>query len=127
MVRLAEIYAESQRVRDAVVEAQQALKLEPDNVDAHRLLARIYVQSLGDIDSGDVQQANVDKAVTEFQAILKTVPDDEASALWLARLYRFQGKQREAEQILRDLLSRDPDLGQALEQLSQILIDEGRS
>src|ERR1700722_2001290 len=62
MVRLAEIYAESQRVRDAVLEAQQALKQEPDNIDAHRLLARIYVQSVGDLDSGDVQLANVGKA-----------------------------------------------------------------
>ena len=127
MVRLAEIYAESQRVRDAVLEAQQALKQEPDNIDAHRLLARIYVQSVGDLDSGDVQLANVGKAVTEFQAILKIAPDDETSALWLARLYRFQNKQTDAEKLLRELLNRDPDLGQALEQLSQILIDEGRS
>ena len=95
MVRLAEIYAESQRVRDAVLEAQQALTQEPDNVDAHRLLARIYVQSLGDIDSGDVQQANVDKAVTEFQAILKAgCPDsDEELPLSVAPrgFYRFAG------------------------------------
>ena len=127
MVRLAEIYAESQHVRDAVLEAQQALTQDPDNVDAHRLLARIYVQSLGDIDSGDVQQANVGKAVTEFQAILKSDPEDETSALWLARLYRFQNKQTEAEKLLRELLARDPDEGQALEQLSQILIDSGKT
>ena len=126
MVRLAEVYAESQKVRDAVLEAQQALTQEPENVDAHRLLARIYVQSLGDNDLGDAQQVNVGKAVAEFQAILKAVPDDESSALWLARLYRFQGKQSEPEAMLRGLLSRDPDLGQALEQLSQILIDEGK-
>ena len=96
-----------------MLEAQQALAQEPQNVDAHRLLARIYVQSLGDIDSGDVQQANVGKAVAEFQAILKVEPEDESSALWLARLYRFQNKQGDAEKILRDLLNRDPDLGQA--------------
>lgn len=127
MARLAEIYAESQRIRDAVLEAQAALKADPDNVDAHRLLARIYVQTLGDINGGDVQQANVGKAVAEFQAILKVVPDDVTSTLWLARLYRFQNKQAEAEKMLRDLLHRDPDEGQALEQLSQILIDEGRT
>jgi len=127
MARLAEIYAESQRIRDAVSEAQLALKADPDNVDAHRLLARIYVQTLGDINGGDVQQASVGKAVAEFQAILKVVPDDVTSTLWLARLYRFQNKQPEAEKMLRDLLHRDPDEGQALEQLSQILIDEGRS
>jgi len=39
--RLAEIYAKSQHIRDAVIQAQNALKIDPDNVDAHRLLARI--------------------------------------------------------------------------------------
>jgi len=41
--RLSEIYAESRHTRDAVIEAQEVLKANPDNVDAHRLLARIYV------------------------------------------------------------------------------------
>ena len=76
MERLAEIYAKSQRIRDAVAEAQQALKTDPDNVDAHRLLARIYVRNLGDMTAGDVQQENLGKAVEQFQAILKIEPDD---------------------------------------------------
>src|SRR5271165_221098 len=37
--RLAEIYAKSQHIRDAVVQAQEALQVDPKNVDAHRLLA----------------------------------------------------------------------------------------
>src|SRR6185437_120422 len=41
--RLAEIHAKSGHVREATEEAQAALKIDPDNVDAHRLLARIYV------------------------------------------------------------------------------------
>ena len=48
MERLAEIYAKSQRIREAVAQAQEALKTDPDNLDAHRLLARIYVRTLGD-------------------------------------------------------------------------------
>ena len=51
--RLAEIYAKSQHIHDAVVQAQAALKIDPDNVDAHRLLARIYVHTLGDVNAGD--------------------------------------------------------------------------
>ena len=34
-----------QHIRDAVAQAEEALKIDPDNVDAHRLLARIYVRT----------------------------------------------------------------------------------
>ena len=125
--RLAEIYAKSQHIREAVAEAQQVLKIDPNNVDAHRLLARIYVRTLGDMNAGDVQQENLDKAVEQFQAILKLQPDDTYSALWLARLYRFENQHDDAEKVLRGILQHDPDNGQALEQLSQLLVDEGRS
>jgi tetratricopeptide (TPR) repeat protein len=125
--RLAEIYAKSQHIRDAVVQAQEALKLDPNNVDAHRLLARIYVRTLGDLDAGEVQKENLSKAIEQFQFILKLDPRDTYSALWLARLYRFQNQHDDAEKVLRGILKVDPDNNPALEQLSQLLIDEGRS
>ncbi len=125
--RLAEIYAKSQHIRDAVIQAQEALKIDPDNVDAHRLLARIYVRTLGDMSAGEVQQENLTKAVDQFQAILKIEPNDTYSLLWLARLYRFQNQHGEAEKVLQRILAHDADNGPALEQLSQLLIDQGRS
>jgi len=125
--RLAEIYAKSQHIRDAVIQAQNALKIDPDNVDAHRLLARIYVRTLGDMSAGEVQQENLAKAVEQFQAILRIEPNDTYSLLWLARLYRFQNQHAEAEKVLRRILAHDSDNGPALEQLSQLLIDQGRS
>lgn len=125
--RLAEIYAKSQHIRDAVLNAQAALKLDPANVDAHRLLARIYVHTLGDVSSGDVQTQNMEKAAEQFEAILKIDPTDLNSSLWLARLYRFQNRHDEAEKVLRAALVHDPDSQPALEQLSQLLVDENRS
>jgi tetratricopeptide (TPR) repeat protein len=125
--RLAEIYAKSQRIHDAVVQAQEALKIDPDDADAHRLLARIYVRTLGDMTAGEVQQENLAKAVEQFQAILKTEPNDTYTLLWLARLYRFQNQHGEAEKALRQILAHEPENGPALEQLSQLLIDQGRS
>jgi tetratricopeptide (TPR) repeat protein len=127
MEHLAEIYAKSQRIHDAVIEAQASLKIDPDNVDAHKLLARIYVRTLGDVNAGDVQRENLGKAIEQFQDILKLEPDDLYSALWLARLYRFENQHADAEKVLRGILQRDADNGPALEQLSQILMDEGRS
>lgn len=125
--RLAEIEAKSQHIRDGVAHAQEALKLYPDNIDAHRLLARIYIRTLGDMGAGEVQKESLDKAIEQFEAILKLQPDDAYSALWLARLYRFENQHDASEKVLRGLLQREPDNGQALEQLSQLLIDEGRS
>jgi tetratricopeptide (TPR) repeat protein len=127
MERLAEIYAKSQRTREAVQEATEALKANPDNLAAHRLLARIYVRTLGDMSPGELQKENLEKAAEQFHAILKLDPKDTSSALWLARLYRFENRHPEAEKILRGILDRDADNGPALEQLSQLLIDEGRS
>jgi tetratricopeptide (TPR) repeat protein len=127
MERLAEIYAKSQRTREAIQQAQDALKLDPDNLAAHRLLARIYVRTLGDMSPGELQKENLEKAAEQFHAILRLDPRDTSSALWLARLYRFENQHAEAEKVLRGILERDADNGQALELLSQLLIDEGRS
>ncbi len=127
MERLAEIYAKSQRVREAENQAQNVLKLDPNDVNAHRLLAQIYVHQLGDMSAGDVQKETLAKAVEQFQAILKIQPDDTYSALWLARLYRFQNKHEEAEKVLRATVDLNPGSSAALEQLSQLLVDEGRS
>jgi tetratricopeptide (TPR) repeat protein len=127
MERLAEIYAKSQHIRDAVLEAKAVLKLDPDDVAAHRLLARIYVRTLGDMEAGAVQQENLTKAIEQFQAVLKSDPGDLSSALWLARLYRFENQHAEAEKVLRGALRHDPESSPALEQLSQLLMDGGRS
>ena len=49
---LAELYAKTGRIRDAVIEAQDILKRDPNNLEAHKLLGRIYLRSLGDMQSG---------------------------------------------------------------------------
>jgi tetratricopeptide (TPR) repeat protein len=127
MERLAEVEAASQRIRDAVTQAQDVLKIAPDNLDAHRLLARIYVRTLGDITDSAAQASQVQKATNEWQAILRIAPDDPEAGLWLSRLYRAQNRPDDAEKVLRNVLQKSPDDGDALEQLSQLLIDEGRS
>ena len=50
--RLAETYAKSQRTPEAIAEAQQAIKADPDNPGPHRLLARIYVRNLSEVNAG---------------------------------------------------------------------------
>src|ERR1700688_1147491 len=46
---LAELYVKTGRIRDAVLEAQDIIKRDPGNLEAHKLLGRIYLRSPGDM------------------------------------------------------------------------------
>lgn len=124
--RLAEVYAVAQRTDDAIHEAQAALQQDPDNLAAHRLLARIYIHELGDTNATGAQAETIAQAVEQLQAVQRLDPSDTQSQLWLAHLYRFQNKPAQAEKVLQAILSHASDNEGALEQLSQLYLDEGR-
>jgi tetratricopeptide (TPR) repeat protein len=124
---LAEIYYQSQRIRDAVTEAQSILSKDPDNLPARRLLARIYVRTLGDLSDTSGQHDTLVHATEQYREIFRLDPADTDAVLWLARLYRLQNEQDKAEGILRDLLAREPANENGVEQLTQLLLDEGKS
>ena len=89
---LAEIYYQSQRIRDAVTEANSILARDPDNLPARRLLARIYVRTLGDLTNTSGQRDTLAHASDQYREILRLDPTDTDAALWLARLYRLQNE-----------------------------------
>jgi tetratricopeptide (TPR) repeat protein len=126
--RLAEMYWKAQRVRDAVSEAQEILKRDPNDVQTRRLLARIYLRSLGDLNANGAGQSEVSsRAIEQYKEIYRLDPMDTESALWLARLYRLRNEHDKAEGVLRGILKTDPDNEAAIEQLTQLLLDEGKS
>ena len=125
--QLAEIYFQSQHIRDAVTEAQSLIQKDPNNLSARRLLARIYVRSLGDFNETAGQSDTVKNALEQYREILRLDPDDSDAALWLARLYHTQNDSVNSEAVLRQLLMREPDNENAVEQLTQLLLDEGKS
>src|SRR5271169_3726375 len=68
--RLAEMYWKAQRVHDAVTEANEILKRDPNDLATHRLLGRIFLRSLGDINSNTGAQSEmVAKAIAEFSEV----------------------------------------------------------
>src|SRR5882672_2360564 len=125
--RLAEMYWKAQRIRDAVTEAQEILKRDPDNVQSRRLLGRIYLRSLGDVSATNGQPETVNRAIEQYREINRLDPSDTESALWLARLYRLKNEHDKAEQVLRGILKTDPENEPAVEQLTQLLMDQGKS
>jgi tetratricopeptide (TPR) repeat protein len=127
--RLAEMYWKAQRIHDAVVEATEILKRDPNDLPTHHLLARIYLRSLGDINNtgSAAQMETVGKALAEYREVHRLDPTDQEASLWLARLYRLHNEPEKAEQVLRTLLNEDPDSDQTLELLTQLLLDENKA
>ncbi len=124
---LAEIYFQSQHIPNAVQEAQSVIGKDPDNLPARRLLARIYVRMLGDMSDLSGQRDTLARAAEQYREIMRLDPADTDASLWLARLYRLQNDHDKAEVVLRTLLAREPENENAVEQLTQLLLDEGKS
>jgi tetratricopeptide (TPR) repeat protein len=125
--RLAEMYWKAQRVREAVTEATQILKNNPDDLPTHRLLALVYLRSLGDLNGPNVQGEAIDKAIQEYSEVHRLDPTDQESTIWLARLYRLHNETDKAEAVLRGLLKDDPENDAGVEQLTQLLLDESKA
>jgi tetratricopeptide (TPR) repeat protein len=125
--RLAEMYWKAQRVREAEVEAQALLKRNPDDAQTRRLLGHIYLRSLGNPGETTGQSETVNRAVEQFKEVVRLDANDVESALWLARLYRLQNQHERAEEVLRGILKNDAENEASLEQLTQLLLDEGKS
>jgi len=125
--RLAEMYWKAQRVREAVSEANEVLKRDPNDLATHRLLGRIYLRSLGDINGSSVQTEMVGKAIAEYAEVHRLDPSDQEASLWLARLFRLHNEPDKAEQVLQGMLKDDPGNEAAVEQLTQLLLDENKT
>ena len=120
---LAEMYFLSHRTRDAVTQAEAIIRRNPDDLSARRLLARIYIRSLGDLNNTSDQQETVTAAIGQLREIVRLDPVDNESALWLSRLLRLANQDDQSEQVLRSVLARDPEEKGAADQLSQLLLD----
>jgi len=125
--RLAEMYWKTQRIKEAVQESSEILKRDPNSLAARRLLARIYLRSLGDLNAAAGQTETLERAAEQYREILRLDPTDTESGLWLARLYRLQNKNEKAEEVLRALLRNETGEEAVAEQLSQLLLDEGKT
>jgi len=125
--RLAEMYWKTQRDHEAVAEANEVLKRDPNDLATHRLLARIYLRRLGNINASGVQTEKVSQAISEYSEVHRLDPSDQEASLWLARLYRLHNDPEKAEQVLQGMLKDDPANEAAVEQLTQLLLDENKA
>lgn len=124
---LAELYAKTGRIRDAVVEAQDILKRDGNNLEAHRLLGRIYLRSLGDMQGGTQSQEVLKLAIDQYEQIVKLDPTSVEDHLLLGRLYRLNNELLKAENEFKTAVKLHPDSEEAVTTLAYLYNEEGDS
>jgi tetratricopeptide (TPR) repeat protein len=122
---LAELYVKTGRIRDAVLEAQDIIRRDPNNLEAHKLLGRIYLRSLGDMPGGSGSDNVLKLAIEQYEEIVKIEPDSVDDHLLLGRLYRLNNDLQKAESELKTAIKLDPSSEEAVTTLAMLYTDEG--
>ncbi len=122
---LTDLYIQTNRLRDAVTQAEDMLKQNPDNLDARRMLGRVYTRMLGDPQAGRVNEDLLRRATEQYQKITEKDPKDADSWVMLGRLYRVAGNSVEAEKALNNAIKAEPDNEDALTSLAQLYLSVG--
>jgi len=122
---LAELYAKAGRIRDAVVEAQDIIKRNPNNLEARRLLGRIYLRSLGDMQSGSGSESVLKLAIEQYEQIVRLQPDSMDDHLLLGRLYRLNNDLQKAESEFKTAVKLQPDSEEAVTTLAYLYNELG--
>ena len=122
---LAELYVKTGRIADAVKEAQDIIRRDPKNLEAHKLLGRIYLRSLGDMPGGNGSDNILKLAIEQYQEIVKLDPQSVDDHLLLGRLYRLSNDMSKAEAELNTAIKLDPNSEEAVTTLAMLYTDEG--
>lgn len=122
---LSDLYMQSGRLRDAVNEAEELLRQNPDNLDARRMLGRIYTRLIGETQQGRINEDMLRRATEQYRTI--TEKDDKDSDAWLmlGRLHKIAQNSLEAEKAFQHVLELDPKNEYALSGLATVYADLG--
>jgi len=124
---LAELYAKTGRIRDAVIEAQDIIKHDPNNLEARRLLGRIYLRSLGDMEAGNGSESVLKLAIDQYEQIVRLQPDSMDDHLLLGRLYRLNNDLQKAEAEFKTAVKLQPDSEEAVTTLAYLYNELGET
>ena len=126
---LADLYFRIGRVHDAEVTARTLLKSSPDDVDAHKLLGRIYLRQLGESENGVSSSSppdNVlDQAITEFEKIVALQPKSVEDRMVLGQLYTVKHEPEKAEDQFKTAQAIEPESEDVVLNLSRLYAESG--
>jgi tetratricopeptide (TPR) repeat protein len=134
MAELAGLYMRQSRLEEAMAAGDQALKVDSDNHEAHRVLGIVYATLVeSGRRSGRSQQnatavtENLSKAIQHLeQSIDRQVDSDPNVRATLARLYLAAGSNEKAIPLLVELVSQEPGWSDGPGLLAQAYAAAGR-
>ena len=121
---LTDLYIQTNHLGDAVTQAEEMLKLNPDNVDARRMLGRIYMKMISTQDNR-INEDYLKKAIEQLQKVTEKDPKDSESWVALGRLYRVSNNSVDAEKAYNKALEAEADNEEALTGLAMLYSDLG--
>jgi tetratricopeptide (TPR) repeat protein len=122
---LTDLYIQSGQLNRAVTEAEDLLRQNPNNLDARRVLGRIYTRLIGDAQQNKIDEKMLAKAIEQYKFIVAKDAKDQDSQLVLAKLYRLAHNSVEAEKAYKAVLANEPDNDEALTGLALVYSDVG--
>jgi len=122
---LAELYFQTGRVRDAIAAAQEEIKKNPNNLEAHKLLGRIYLRSLGNMQNGGPSDQMMKLAIDEYARIVQLEPNDTENRLLLGRLYTLNHDSAHAEEQFKAAQKIDPDSEDVVLNIAGLYSEQG--
>jgi len=122
---LTDLYIQTGRLQDALSQAEDLLKQNPNNLEARRALGRIYVRMIGNPRDGSIDERYLRQAIDQYKNITAHDPKDVESLVVLARLYRYANNSVDAEKAYNAALQVEPDNEDALTGLALLYSDLG--
>jgi tetratricopeptide (TPR) repeat protein len=122
---LAELYFRTGHVRDAIMAAQEQIKKDPNNLDAHKLLGNIYLRSLGDGQQNGASEDVLKLAIGEYTKIVSLEPNDVQNRLLLGQLYSFAHDSVHAEEQFAAAEKIDPGSEETALNLARLYTEQG--
>src|SRR5215468_5368042 len=123
---MAQSYLRNNRLREATDTATKAISIDPDNIEAHKLLTTIYLQV---ISRGTAQQPpsaeTINSAIHEFEEIIRIDPTERQSFLMLGRLYQIKGDRDKATEIYKKFLGVEPGSEDGVTALAKLHMEAG--
>jgi tetratricopeptide (TPR) repeat protein len=124
---LTDLYIQTNRLADAVTQAEEMLKQNSENLEARRMLGRIYTRMIPENQPGRIDERNVRRAIEQFEIVTQKEPKDADSWVMLGRLYQVSNKSPEAEKAFNSALAADSGNEEALAGLAKLYTDLGDS
>jgi tetratricopeptide (TPR) repeat protein len=124
---LSDLYIQSGRLKQAVSEAETALRENPNDTNQRRILGRIFMRLIGDTQTNKVNEEMLKRATEQYLKIVEKEPSDAEAWMTLGRLHKIAQNSVEAEKAFSKVLSMDPENEDAMSGLAMVYLDLGDS